>query len=55
MIKFVASFTEVNRGAVVLKAKSVEDAEELAMQMYYDGVVHWTNCEITDLEVLIDE
>ena len=55
MIKFVVSITEVNRGAVILEAKSLEDAKELAMQMYYDGVVHWNDSEITDLYAEQDE
>jgi uncharacterized protein YciI len=52
MRKYSVCITEINRGAIIIEANSKEDAESLAMDVYYDGETHWTDSEITELEAL---
>ena len=50
-MKFLVTFREVNTGSVSVKARSEEEAKELAREQYYAGNVFWkdTEEEITDV------
>jgi hypothetical protein len=43
MKKYCVSITEVNRGAAIVEAENEDEAMEIAMDVYYNGEVHWTD------------
>lgn len=45
MLKFGINVKEVNYGFVEIEAKSQEVALEKAMESYFEGNVHWGNCD----------
>jgi hypothetical protein len=55
MKKFTVSIKEINYGATIVEAESEEKAEELAMEVYYNGDIHWTDSEIDEITVDEDE
>jgi len=48
-MKYSISITEVNYGSIIVEADSLEEAQDLAMDSYYSGEIHWTDSEITDV------
>ena len=47
-MKYLVAFKEVNYGSIMVNANSVEEAQELAEEQYYNGNVFWQD---TDLEM----
>lgn len=47
-MKYLVAFKEVNYGSIMVNANSVEEAQELAEEQYYNGNVFWKD---TDLEM----
>ena len=51
MKKFLVSITEANYGSILVEAHSKEDAEKSALEIYFNGETHWTNSEITGIDI----
>jgi len=51
MKRFSVGITEVNHGAITIMASSKEEAEELAMEAYFKGDVHWQDSDVTEIVV----
>ena len=55
MKKFAVSVTEVNYGAIIVEASDEIMARSMAMESYHCGEIHWTNSEISIVEVHPDQ
>lgn len=47
MAQFEFEYTEVNQGFALIEADSLEEAEALATELYYEGAVVWHGVDVS--------
>jgi len=52
MKTFNVSITEINYGAVIIEANNKKEAEDAAEAAYFNGDVHWTGSEISEMTII---
>jgi hypothetical protein len=47
LAKYEFDYTEINQGFAIIEADTVEEAEKLAIELYYEGGVVWHGVDIS--------
>lgn len=47
MAEFEFSYTEINQGFAIIEAETLEEAEKLATEVYYQGGVVWHGVDVS--------
>lgn len=50
MNKYSVRIKETNYGVAIIEAESKKQAEELVYDVYYNGNMHWTDSDISEIE-----
>ena len=46
-MKYIVDIKDVSYGRIEVDADSVEQAQEKAEEMYFDGLVPWADCDVS--------
>ncbi len=46
-MKYIVDIKDVSYGRIEVDADSVEQAQEKAEEMYFDGLVLWADCDVS--------
>ena len=49
MACFTLNFTEIQKGFAEVEAENKDEAEEMALELYNDGAVNWTQSSISEI------
>ena len=46
-MKYIVDVKDISYGRIEVEAESVEEALEKAEEMYFSGMVPWTDCDVS--------